>query len=274
MTFSKAAKILALPSLVVGILVANVGWPTAGVPVPHASKPAPAMAEAPAALPPPAPIEAATPGRVEELQARLAAESQARQRAEEEAAALRARLAPLEDNVVVSLGKVEDIGKKAGSILPALRELRRLLKKDRDDLSPREKKRLLELQRQNADVLGMLPEIAGFQDNPAEYGKFFRSMVQEAAGLDAAQADSVEAYMRERATLMNQAGLNTAKGPTDAAARDRWETRRDAFNQQSAAGLAAVLPPGAAARAGVNPQMMELLEMDFDKAEEEPAAKR
>ncbi len=217
----------------------------------------------------PVSLSAARPSedeRVEELEKRLGAESRARERAEEDVAALRASAAPLQGKVVVSLGTVEDIGKRTGLTLPALREMRALLTRDRSTLSVEEKRRLLDLQRQHADVLGMLPEIAGFQDRPAEYGSFFRNMVQQAAGLTDPQASEVETYMSQRATTLNQLGLNSSSKPADPTAQDQWEERRDEFNVQSATGLRALLPPGAADKAGISPQLMELLEMDFDKA--------
>ena len=107
-------------------------------------------------------------GRVRELEGRIHEESRARQQAEDEAAELRQRLTPLADKVVVSLGTIDDFGKRTGAILPALHDLRALAGRDRSTLTPEEKRRLLELQRQHAAVLGMLPKVAGFQDNPAE----------------------------------------------------------------------------------------------------------
>jgi hypothetical protein len=199
------------------------------------------------------------------LKARLAEEVRARQRAETEAADLRGKIAPLQSNVVVVLGKVEDMGKRAGAFLPAMGELQALSGRDPGTLSADEKRRLLELQRDHAKLLGALPEIAGFQDNPDEYGRFFSSMLQQAAGLTDAQAGQVNAYMRERAATLNQLELNTAKEPTDPKLEEAWEARRDAFNEITANGLKAILPPGAAEKAGFGPELMEFLEMDFDK---------
>ncbi|MDP1590701.1 MAG: hypothetical protein Q8M07_23305, partial [Prosthecobacter sp.] len=132
---------------------------------------------------------------------------------------------------------MEDIGKRTGAILPALAEMQTLLERDPATLSADEKRRLLDLQRQHAEVLGMLPEIAGFQDRPEEYGKFFRNMIQQSAGLTDPEGASVDAYMRQRAQLMNQQGLNAGSEPQDAQIEASWETRRDAFNTQTANGL-------------------------------------
>ena len=208
-------------------------------------------------------LEAA--GQIRDLKARLAREEDARERAEAEAAALREQMAPLKNKVVVSLGTVEEMGKRAGALLPDLNELQSLTDRDPVTLSPEEKQRLLQLQRDHAQLLGALPEIAHFQDNPAEYGRFFSNMLQQAAGLTEAQAAQVEAYMGQRATEMNQSQLNTASQPTDPQMKDAWEQRRDKFNAQTADGLNAVLPPGASQKAGISSSLMEFLEMDFDK---------
>ena len=206
-----------------------------------------------------------TDGQITDLATRLAAETRARRRAEAEAAALHQTIAPLQTNVVVSFGTVEDMGRRAGAFLPSLNELQVLSGRDAGTLSPDEKRRLLELQRDHAQLLGALPEITRFQDNPDEYARFFRSMFEQAAGLSDAQAGQIESYMRERATAMNQAGLNAAREPTDPKLEEEWEERRDKFNEQTAEGLKTILPPGAAEKVGFGPELMEFLEMDFDK---------
>lgn len=179
---------------------------------------------------------------------------------------LEAAVEPLRGNVVVSLGKVEDIGREAGYIMPSLAEMRSLASADPAKLSPEQRQHLLDLQRRYAGMLGMLPEIAGFENNPEEYGKFFSNMARQSAGLNESQASQIDGYMRARAGEKIQAGLNEAKKPTDAAQIDAWETRRDQFNEQTVDGLRQLLTPSVADRAGINDQLMEFLETDFDKA--------
>ena len=184
---------------------------------------------------------------------------------------LEAAIEPLRGSVVVSFGKVEDIGKQAGYILPLLAEMRSLSSSDPSRLTADQRSHLLDLQRRYADLLGVLPEIAGFQNVPAEYGKFFSNMARQAAGLDAWQTAQVDNFMRARANEMIQAGLNDAKKPADPAQMDAWESRRDQFNEQTIAGLREVLTPEVATRAGLNEQTMEFFETDFDKARLQPA---
>jgi hypothetical protein len=208
------------------------------------------------------------------LKGRLADEMRARHRAEAEAAALRDKVAPMQSNVVVSLGKVEDVGKSAGTFLPAMAELTALSARDPSTLNPDEKRRLLELQRDHAKLLGALPEITKFQDNPDDYGRFFKSMLQQAASLTDPQAAQVEAYMRQRAIEMNQQGLNAGREPTDPKLEEAWEEQRDQFNARTAEGLKGILPPGAAEKAGLSKELMEFLEMDFDKIVPQSVAAR
>lgn len=257
------------------VAVAFVVWrrqrPAEQAPITEVAQPA----AAPTAAPAPTSPAPDTSGQVNALRARVADEVRARQQAEAEAAALRAKVAPLESNVIVSLGKVEDIGKRTGQFLPALIEMEGLAKKDPATMTAEEKRRLLQLQRDQAQLLGSLPEITRFQDDPDQYGRFFSSMFQQAASLTDPQAAQVQEFMRQRAVLMNQQELNAAKEPTDPKLEEAWEERRDKFNEQTAEGLKDILPPGAAEKVNFGPELMEFLEMDFDKlAPKTPEQKR
>ena len=247
--------------------IAIVFWPQQRPSEPRVAKAEPSDSRLSETTTPAAPItqRAESSGEIRKLKERLAKEEDARERAETEAAELRKQMARFQNKVVVSLGTVEDMGKRAGALLPDLSELQTLSSRDPSTLSPEEKQRLLQLQRDQAQLLGALPEIAHFQDNPAEYGRFFSNMLQQAAGLTDEQASQVEAYMSQRATEMNQNRLNTSNQPTDPELKETWEQRRDKFNALTADGLNAVLPPGAAEKAGIGPSLMEFLEMDFDK---------
>ena len=190
----------------------------------------------------------------------------ARKEDERDSAALEAAVEPLRGNVVVSFGKVEDIGREAGYVLPSLAEMRALASTDPSEFSPEQRRHLLDLQRRYASMLGMLPEIAGFQNDPEEYGKFFSNLAKQSAGLGQDQTSQVDSYMRGRAADMIRSGLNEANKPADPAHLDAWEARRDEFNEQTVDGLRQMLSPQIADRAGINDQLMEFLETDFDKA--------
>jgi hypothetical protein len=167
--------------------------------------------------------------------------------------------------VVVVLGKVEDIGKQTSHMLRDWEALEDLSEKEPTSLTVAEKAQLLTLQRSHAQALGILPEIAGFQDRPEEYGRFFRTMVQESLALPDPQANQVESYMRQRAVEMNRLGLNNGKEPADPKAEAAWEAQRDEFNEATFAGLQKLLPADQLKQAGIGAPLLELLENDFDK---------
>jgi hypothetical protein len=176
---------------------------------------------------------------------------------------------PAEDEVVVSLGTITDLGRQAAAFLPMLREIKELSTKDPILMTAGERVRLANLQREHATFLGALPEIAAFQDNPPEYGKFFGSLARELASLTDAQAAAVENYMRQRSESMVQQGMKTTDAPADPEALETWKKKRDAFIEETADGLADVMPPGSAAKAGLDDRFLEFLEMDFAKAQQE-----
>ncbi|RYD35625.1 MAG: hypothetical protein EOP86_08005 [Verrucomicrobiaceae bacterium] len=176
-------------------------------------------------------------------------------------------LAALKGNVVVNLGKVEDIGRKAAELMLTQGELAGLRSIDQGLRTPEQKGRLLELERQRAATLGTLEEIEGFQDNPDEYSRFFSSLLSKAANLDEARTNSVAEYMRGRSEVMVAGRLSAANKPADPQQQEDWEERRDAFNEETVEGAAKLLPPGEAERVGFTSKFLELLERDFDKAE-------
>ena len=176
---------------------------------------------------------------------------------------------PAEAEVVVSLGTITDLGRQAAGILPMLREIKELSTRDPITMTAADRVRLANLQREHATFLGSLPEIAAFQDNPPEYGTFFGSLAKEAANLTDAQAATVAAYMRQRSESMVQQGMKTTDAPADPEAFETWEEKRDAFIEETAEGLAEVMPPGSAAKAGLDDRFLEFLEMDFAKAQQQ-----
>jgi anti-anti-sigma regulatory factor len=177
-------------------------------------------------------------------------------------------VADLRDKVVVDLGTVEDIGAQMAEMLLSRTELAKLRAISPADRTDSEKQRLLELERQEASALGVLPEIAGFQDDPEQYGRFFSALLHDAAGLDEARTAAVYDYMKGRGEAMVASGLNAAKEPADPLEEEEWEESRDEFNSGTASGVAGLLAPGEAERIGFSAGFLELLEQDFDKADE------
>lgn len=174
---------------------------------------------------------------------------------------------PLEGQVVVALGTVEDIGRQTAAMLLGEKELSDLKNMETSVRTPEQRRRLLELERQRTTTLGMLPEIAQFQNNPEEYSRFFGSLLKQAADLDAAQTKVLTDYFRERGTGLIASGLNAANEPKDPAQEEPWEEKRDDYNEETAEGAIKLLPPGVAEKIGFSDKFLELLEQDFDKAQ-------
>jgi hypothetical protein len=101
----------------------------------------------------------------------------------------------------------------------------------------------------------------------------FRSIYSEVAkiclsppqGIPDAQADQVDTFMQQRAREMIRSGLNAGSKPAEQAQQDTGEEERDQFNEQTADGLRQLLSPALADKVGIDPQLMEFLETDFDK---------
>jgi hypothetical protein len=172
----------------------------------------------------------------------------------------------LKNEVVVSLGTVEHLGAQTAEFFSA--EQARRLKKQAallqagEPLTPEEE---LTGQRQYAQLLGILPEVANFQNQPTEYGRFFRSLLETGAGLTKEQGAAVQALMQQRAQQGIELGLNEAVKPTGAAFLP-WEMKRDGFNEDTAEALNKILPEEAKMLFPINGEFLEFLESDFDKA--------
>lgn len=212
------------------------------------------------------------------LEQQLAEEKTARFRAEQQLAETQQKLAeaekliePMKREVVVALGTPEEIGGQTARMLKGWEALEALSRRDPATLTAAEKTQLLNLQRERAQTLGILPEIAGFQDRPAEYGRFFRRLLQDSAALNDTQAQTVEGFMRQRAVEMNALGLNQGRTPTDPALAAPWEQQRDAFNTATYEGITKLVPAEKLNSAGINASLLELLENDFTDFQRVPA---
>lgn len=200
--------------------------------------------------------------RVRQLEDQLA-----RKTAEAEALAREAAVVDgLADDVLVSLGTVEDVGRRTGEMLAAAEEWSVLKGAPADSLSAEDSRRLLDLDRQRASAFGALQEIEDFQNDPDEYAAFFKGLFEATVQLTPDDLAKVEDYMRQRAREMAADGLNAAREPDDPDAEEAWEARRDAFNEITTEGLRTILPPGSADRIKLDDSLLELLEGDFDKA--------
>ncbi|MDB6135015.1 MAG: hypothetical protein JWM59_3258 [Verrucomicrobiales bacterium] len=170
------------------------------------------------------------------------------------------------NEVVVSFGSVEQMGSSFASFFSS--EQARRLRARAHQLGAADQSLSAEEaaqgQRQLAEIVGMLPEVEKFQDKPAEYGRFFKGLFQAGGVLTEAEANQIEALMRQRATEGINQGVNAGSKPQEGSWA--WEMKRDAFNEETATQLKAILPAKAQETFPVDGPLMEFLEMDFDAA--------
>ncbi|MCB1095620.1 MAG: hypothetical protein KDN22_08615 [Verrucomicrobiae bacterium] len=176
-------------------------------------------------------------------------------------------LETVKNEIVVSFGPIEQLGAQASQFFASheAARLRRQASALGQELPPQTPEELLADQRQAVEFLGALPEIVDFQNQPDEYGRFFRGLFETGGALSTEDADKVERLMKSRAEELIRQGLNEGNKPADGAIA--WEWKRDSFHEETAAQLNAILPDEAKQRFPISSSLMEFLEMDFDKSD-------
>jgi hypothetical protein len=173
---------------------------------------------------------------------------------------------PLTGEVLVSYGTIEQMGSTFADFFSSqqARNLRSTAEKLGDTSQALTLEETARGQRALAEIMGMLPEVEKFQDQPTEYGRFFKGLLQAGGNLTDAEAQAVETLMRQRAEEGIRRGVNAGRKPQDGLFN--WELQRDAYNEETAAQLRAILPRKAQEIFPVDGPFMEFLEMDLDAA--------
>jgi hypothetical protein len=160
------------------------------------------------------------------------------QRAEEAASADEKRIAEVraklpamkEDEAIVSYGRITDMGAEAGQ---ALRHVVGPLKgqklgvKESDALASSLMK-----------IVVWAPEIAGFEETPAEIASFESSMLRELLAFDETKTRQAETILRKHFDALKAAGLTAAH-----ASAPQWRERRSEVLTQLLWQLRPLLPP-------------------------------
>ncbi|MDZ4286409.1 MAG: hypothetical protein U0984_00530 [Prosthecobacter sp.] len=128
-----------------------------------------------------------------------------------------------EDEVIVSFGRIEDMGRETGAALHGL--LRQNQQGQQDDPE----------QMQNAilqwmRMKGRVPEIRDFEKNPAEIARFQSRALQEALGLPAATEAAVQPVIRDTFAKMAAQGLTAGQKPETET--EGWTEQRSQALQQ------------------------------------------
>jgi hypothetical protein len=167
--------------------------------------------------------------KLSELRDELQREEQAASEAEQRIAETRAKLPVLkEDEAIVTFGRIDDMGTEAGQ---ALRHVMGPLKGQKTGNGDEMASSFMKL-----IVWG--PEIAGFEETPAEIASFESNMLREIFAFDEAKTRRAEAILRKHFETIKTAGLTAAH-----AAEPQWRERRSAVITQLLWDLRPLMPP-------------------------------
>jgi RNA polymerase sigma factor (sigma-70 family) len=153
-----------------------------------------------------------------------------RQKDEVELATLRQKADQLQQEVLVSFGKSEDIARQvAGKIGPLvkLEAIKKELKKNPND--PQLAELAKELAQNTTDLMMLSSQIAMLEDDPVQYARFKSVLYGELLGLDAATRSRLEAIFLPAFEKLRRDGLTIRNRPRDQA--EEWARRRDEAEQ-------------------------------------------
>lgn len=177
---------------------------------------------------------------VEELRAEAQREIAARAVAEAKIAALNNRLPTRDGEVVVSFGRIEQMGQRAGNAVIVLaRQATAQTAAQKSgvtpvtDLTTNEQTAFLEF-------ISQLGELRAVENDPREIARFHVSTLREVFGLDEATAERASAFLEPEFARLKAQGLTASfrpeNGPGD------WDRRRDAAMTEIADRLRPLLP--------------------------------
>lgn len=201
-------------------------WQTPGAASTAASGPAAAAQEETAAAARRLTAEMAT------LRAELAAEREKRAAAEEAAKTLHGQVAQLSEEVVVSYGKVSEIGNTLGTVFVEAMELKELEKNGGLDTKEGEI-RIGKFIEKASSMSGLSKEIIDFEDKPEEGSQFVASFYGSVFGLDKAGQEKVADFFVKQLTDAKEKKMTLSNLPDRASPEfGPWlEKRWEYFNQ-------------------------------------------
>lgn len=178
------------------------------------------------------------------LIARLRDTESTRQKAESDLAAVRQQVDQIQEEVLVSFGKSEDLARQvAAKIEPMARmeAAKAELKKNPKD--PRFAELAKEFGKSMPDLMALGSQIALLEDNPTQYARFNSTLYGEVLGLDTATRQRLEAILLPAFDRLQREGLTIRNRPQQEP--KEWLQRRDEFEQSLSREVQAVLPTAA-----------------------------
>ena len=186
---------------------------------------------------PPAKDEAETNARLAELRGQLAHETATRTAMEAKAAELAATLPTKEDDVLVSFGRIEQMGQKSAKLIGLFASENGKKMMTGKDLSPDEQQQMIDTLQKH---LVQIPELQRMEDNAREMSNYLASALKEIYGLDAAASGKTVKFLEAEFTRLKAEGLTVSQRTE--ADKVSWETRRDAAMKDLASRMQPMLP--------------------------------
>lgn len=150
----------------------------------------------------------------------------------------------LSQDVVVNLGRIQDLGGNYARLMVEAQGLVARFADENQSTSAEERQELMKEFLQGAsDITAAVPEIIGFEEQPKDMSRFFQSLYQELAEIDEAQAQSLAPVIERLYTDAIEQRLTMKAAPKlNADEFDEWKGRRDAFFAEGRAELLELLP--------------------------------
>ncbi|MEM7385493.1 MAG: sigma-70 family RNA polymerase sigma factor [Verrucomicrobiota bacterium] len=188
-------------------------------------------------------IPRSTPEEMAELRSRLSAVQEERDQLAGDLAAMKEAVGNLEEDVVVNLGRVQDLGGDYGGLMVEALSISETLA-DSEAPDPEERQQILQQFMEKAqEITAAVPEIIGFEEQPGNMSKFLNSLYQNLIGLNEEDAAGIQPIFEKFYHGAIEKELTMAHAPKmNADAFDAWKVERDAYFAEGRANLLATLP--------------------------------
>ena len=175
--------------------------------------------------------------RLTELREQLASETASRIAAEAKAAELAAKLPTKEGDIIVSFGRVEQMGQASAKFVSLMYRLLGNNVATGKDLAPEDQQQMTEASLKH---IAQIPELQGMEDNAGEISRYHAATLKEVFGLDAASANKAAKFLEAEFAGLKSDGLTVSQRPE--ADKAAWEKRRDAAMNDLASRMKTMLP--------------------------------
>jgi len=167
-----------------------------------------------------------------EVNSQLATEQKTAAEVTAQKAELESKLPPVaEDDIVISFGRIRDMAAEVGEIACLGKQI---MSREKKEATPEENQKIMA---SIVKIMAWMPEIAGFEDTPAEISCFQAGTIAKAFDLNPATAAVVDQIIRDHFTQMKAMGMTAASQD-----RPSWRDQRSASITQLMWKLRPLLP--------------------------------